>query len=287
MVECDTKKQSDLLLKSQKLVDRPMKVSIHPTLNSSRGVIRCRELAGMSETDIRDELSEQGVILVKRIRRKEDGQDKDTNTLFLTFCNANLPKDIRIGYLRVKVDPFVPNPLRCFKCQKYGHGAQRCSSAAVCPKCALEHEGPCTNPPMCVNCKGAHPSSSKDCNVWKKEKQIQQVKTERKISYPDARRIVQETSSWLLPGAKPLFASVAAKQMVSCAVQTDITWVKSDNPVRPKPPQSKETQAGTQTSTPQQTPTKASQARPGRSSANKTAVEIVDGVAIQKKNCTC
>ena len=148
LVECDTKKQSDLLLKSQKLVDRPMTVSIHPTLNSSRGVIRCRELAGMSETDIRDELSEQRVILVKRIRRKEDGQDKDTNTLFLTFCNANLPKDIRIGYLRVKVDPFIPNPLRCFKCQKYGHGAQRCSSAAVCPKCALEHEGPCTNPPQ-------------------------------------------------------------------------------------------------------------------------------------------
>ena len=288
LVECDTKKQSDLLLKSQKLVDRPMKVSIHPTLNSSCGVIRCRELAGMSETDIRDELSEQGVILVKRIRRKEEGQDKDTNTLFLTFCNANLPKDIRIGYLRVKVDPFVPNPLRCFKCQKYGHGAQRCSSAAVCPKCALEHEGPCTNPPKCVNCEGAHPSSSKDCYMWKKEKQIQQVKTERKISYPDARRLVQETNSWLLPGAKPLFASDAAKQMVSCAVQTDITWVKSDNPVRPKTPTPKETQAGTQTSTPHQTPTKASQARPGRSSANKNAVEIVEGVAIQKKNnCTC
>ena len=122
--------------------------------------------------------------------------------------------------------------------------------------------------------------------MWKKEKQIQKVKTERKLSYPDARKIVQETSSWLLSGAKPLFASVAAKQMVSCVVQTDITWVKSDNPARPKTPPSKETQAGTQTSTPQQTPTKASQARPGRSSANKTAVEIVDGVAIQKKTKT-
>ena len=40
LVECDTKKQSDLLLKSQKLVDRPMIVSIHPTLNSSRGWAR-------------------------------------------------------------------------------------------------------------------------------------------------------------------------------------------------------------------------------------------------------
>ena len=135
LVECDTKKQRDLL-KSNKLVDRPMKVSTHPTLNSLHGVIRCLELAGMTETDIQDELSEQGATLVKRIRRKEEGQEKDTNTLFLTFCNASLLKDIRIGYLRVKVDPFIPNPVRCFKCQKYGLGAQRCSSAAVCPKCA-------------------------------------------------------------------------------------------------------------------------------------------------------
>ena len=71
--------------------------------------------------------------------------------------------------------------------------------------------------------------------------------------------------------------------MVPCAVQTDITWVKSENPVRPKTPPPKGTQTGTQTSTPQQTPTKASQARPGRSSASKNAVEIIDGVAIQKK----
>ena len=118
--------------------------------------------------------------------------------------------------------------------------------------------------------------------MWKKEKDIQKVKTEKKCSYPDALKIVQETNSWL-PDAKPLFASVAAKQMVSCAVQTDITWVKSDNPVRTKTPQPKGTQPGTQTSTPQQTPTKASQARPGRSSANKNPVETVDGVTIQKK----
>ena len=184
LVECDTKKQSDLLLKSHKLVDRPVKVSIHPTLNSSRGVIRCRDPAGMTETDIRDELSEQGVTLVKRIRRKEEGQEKDTNTLFLTFCNMSLPKDIHIGYLRVKVDPFIPNPLRCFKCQKYGHGAQRCSSAAVCPKCALEHEDPCTNPTKCVNCEGAHPSSSKDSNVWRKEKEIKKGENSEDMFLP-------------------------------------------------------------------------------------------------------
>ena len=103
-----------------------------------------------------------------------------------------------------------------------------------------------------------------------------------KWSYPDAWTFVK-INSWLLPGAKPLFVSVAAKQMVSCAVQPDVTWVKSDNPVRPKAPPPKGTEAGTQTSTPQQTPTKAYQARQGRSSANRSQIEIVDGVAGQKK----
>ena len=297
LVECETKKQCDLLLKSHRLVDRPMKVSVHNTLNSSRGVIRCRDLAGMSENDIRDELKDQGVTHVRRVNRKVDGQIKATNTLFLTFCQSTLPKDIRIGYLKVNVEPFIPNPLRCFKCQKFGHGAQRCNSKeTVCPICASVHEGKCTKPPKCVNCEGDHASSSKDCNVWKREKEIQTVKTEKKLSYPDARKAVLGTNAWSLPDANRQYASVAAKQMVSCSVQTDVTWLKSANPEWPKAPPVKTTQTGAeslkqitkqsdsksapQSVTQQQTPTKASSARPGRSSAN---VEIVESPSVQRK----
>ena len=38
-----------------------MPVSIHKALNSSRGVIRCHELSGMTEAEIKTELKEQGV----------------------------------------------------------------------------------------------------------------------------------------------------------------------------------------------------------------------------------
>ena len=94
-MECQTKKQCDLLLKSQKLVDRPIKVNTHPTLNSSRGVIRCGDVAGKAETDIRDELSDQGVATVKRVRIKDRVQERDTNTLFLTPVCQRIPsKDI-------------------------------------------------------------------------------------------------------------------------------------------------------------------------------------------------
>ena len=75
------------------------------------------------------------------------GKKKPTNTLFLTFCNSSLPKDIRVGYLRVKVARFILNPFRCFKCQKYRHGAQRCNSSAVCPKCPWSRRAPVPIPP--------------------------------------------------------------------------------------------------------------------------------------------
>ena len=63
-----------------------------------------------------------------------------------------------------------------------------------------------------------------------------------KISYPEARKYVLETGAWLMAGAKSLFVSVAAKRTVSCAVETDITWLKGDNPVQPNAPPRKGTQ---------------------------------------------
>ena len=66
------------------------------------------------------------------------------------------------------------------------------------------------------------------------------------------------------------------------AVQTDITWLKGDKPVRPKAPRMRGTQTATSV-TPQQTPTRVSQAKPGRSSTKKGPVETVDRVASQRK----
>ena len=43
LVECVKKHQANNLLKTEKIVDRPVKVTIHKALNSSKGVIRCRE----------------------------------------------------------------------------------------------------------------------------------------------------------------------------------------------------------------------------------------------------
>ncbi len=62
LVECGKRAQAQNLLRTNRFIDRPVRVSIHKTLNSSRGVIRCRDLADMSEVEIRDELKDQGVV---------------------------------------------------------------------------------------------------------------------------------------------------------------------------------------------------------------------------------
>ena len=60
LVECARKLQAMGLLKTTRFVDRSVRVSSHKALNSSRGVIRCRELSGMTEMEIKTELQEQG-----------------------------------------------------------------------------------------------------------------------------------------------------------------------------------------------------------------------------------
>ena len=44
LVECGKRAQAQNLLRTNRFIDRPVRVSIHKTLNSSQGVIRCWDL---------------------------------------------------------------------------------------------------------------------------------------------------------------------------------------------------------------------------------------------------
>ena len=54
----------------------------------------------------------------------------------------------------------------------------------------------CTNPIKCTNCQGNHPSDSRNCMVWKREKEINQVKFTNNIPFPEARKIVQSQNNF-------------------------------------------------------------------------------------------
>ena len=99
LVECNKQHHSNCLLKSKVMCNIPIKVSAHTSLNSSKGVIRSRDLQGVREDEMLDNLSSQGVSAVKRIHIRLNNELVPTNTFILTFCKPLLPDSIKAGYL--------------------------------------------------------------------------------------------------------------------------------------------------------------------------------------------
>ena len=62
LVECSTESHSKNLLKSKSLCGIPITVNPHTYLNSSKGVIRSRDLEGVSEEDLRESVLNGGYI---------------------------------------------------------------------------------------------------------------------------------------------------------------------------------------------------------------------------------
>ena len=211
-----------------------MSATPHRTLNSSKGVIKdhYKDLYDMTDEKILDELRDQGVTDVSRFILKKDGESIKTNTLFVTFNTPTPPQKLKIGYYIVRVKLYIPNPLRCFQCQKFGHSKRFCKNQIACWKCGSEgHDGSdCTaETTRCLNCKGDHCASSKSCPIWIQEKDIQRIKTERGLSYGDARRLVTSSSSSASSSAAPSYASavksVPKKVTISVDCQTPLSWI--------------------------------------------------------------
>ena len=198
LVETTRKMQTDILLKSKKFFNLPVEVKPHKTLNSSKGIIRDRNLKGESEKNILEYLENQGVTAVKRFTVKKGQDTINTNTLLLTFDSVVPPKSLKIFYQIIPVDLYIPNPLRCFNCQKFGHHEDKCpvDPGSVCERCGMgnhdHHTNHCKNPTKCVNCGGAHLSRSNECETWKKEKEIMRLKITKNLTYLEARKQLEQ-----------------------------------------------------------------------------------------------
>ncbi|GFV93336.1 RNA-directed DNA polymerase from mobile element jockey [Trichonephila clavipes] len=183
LVETISAVQSKSFLLAKTFIDSPLVVTPHRTLNSCRGII--------SESD-----------------------------LF-----PRLPSNIKAGYLNCKVRPYIPNPLRCFKCQRFGHSQTSCRGQLTYSRCAsVGHASTDFSlEPKCINCLQPHSSYSKICPKWKIEKQIQDIKTTKNISYPEARKLV-------VPQLSQTYAQAAKSSTLNNSTQTDENITKINCP---------------------------------------------------------
>ena len=177
LIEVDRKPIVDKLLKTKKIADIPVIIEEHKALNSSQGMVYCDnvEIKKMTNDQIQAEMENQDVTKVHRIQKRNGDHHEPTNLLIITFGKPLLPKYVKIGYLNVDVRTYIPNPRRCFKCQRYGHGNSTCTHDTVCPTCGQTgHEygaDDCDKVKKCYHCESeTHDATSRDCPMYKLEK---------------------------------------------------------------------------------------------------------------------
>ena len=199
LVEIEKAKHAENLMKLTRFFEIPAKCYPHTSLNTSRGIIRCPDLAGVSEEEIVSNLADQNVTAARRITIFRDNVRRNTNTIVLTFNTSILPRVLKVGYLKVPVDMYIPNPLQCYACFKFGHHERKCKlygGDELCRRCGItsythHDENKCTNEIKCVNCGEDHPSTSRTCKIWKREKEVVTIKYKEGLSFPEARKIVE------------------------------------------------------------------------------------------------
>ncbi|GFT51120.1 RNA-directed DNA polymerase from mobile element jockey [Trichonephila clavipes] len=201
LIETSSAVQTKSFLLAKSFLGSPANITPHKSLNSSRGVISEPDLLTTSDAEILEGFSSQGV----------------------SFSSPTLPQSIKAGYLNCKIRPYIPNPLRCFKCQRFGHSQTACRGQLTSSRCASvgHSSADCSLAQKCVNCSQPHSSDSKQCPKWKAEKEIQAIKTNRNISYLEARKLIA-------PQFSQTYAQVAKPSTVTSTTQTDenITHIK-------------------------------------------------------------
>ena len=232
LVRVASQAQANLMINIKTILDINVAATPHRTLNSCRGIIRCRDLRDCDDTEVLHELQPQGVTAVHHILATRNGIKEPTNTFILTFNTPTLPTTIKVGYLRVHTEQYVPNPLRCYQCQRYGHGKNACKRPVACARCGQEGhtDSDCSADHHCVNCRGDHAAFSKDCPEWKKQRDITTIKFKRNVSFREAAEIHRASTGPSATSSKPSYAQAAhgsapaQRSTSNIATQTDLTW---------------------------------------------------------------
>ncbi|GFV21101.1 uncharacterized protein TNCV_4267341 [Trichonephila clavipes] len=211
-IEVTSSKQALALASLKQLAHFDIQVKQHATLNYSRGVISAADLYNVTEEEILENMAEQNVSQVRRITIRRDGQVLKTKHLILTFATPDLPQSVKVAYLHCPVRPYIPNPLRCFQCQRFGHSKTTCRGQPTCARCAeVGHDS-------ADYLAQRGPSKRNYC-----------LKNKNKISYPEARRIVSSRT----PVSGISYAAITKKSTKTIAIQTDEPTTTTPNSPTP------------------------------------------------------
>jgi len=199
MIKCRTAQQIRTLLSLTSCSDGKKSISTSPTLlplQGSKGVLYHVPL-DLTTEELQESLKTQNVTFTKRFKyfSRDTRTLQDSTTVLVHFSRTELPADVKIGYMLFKVK-YLPKPVRCFKCNRYGHVANHCRGKERCSNCSGEHGWKtCTaSYKRCPNCQGEHSATDMQCPRFKRETEVIRIKTTSKVAYAEACRQYTSTN---------------------------------------------------------------------------------------------
>ncbi|GFR91647.1 nucleic-acid-binding protein from mobile element jockey [Elysia marginata] len=176
-------------------------------------------------------------------RNQEGDRRIKTNTFVLTFNTPTPPQEIKAGYLPLTVRPYVPTPMRCFRCHRYGHGRNKCrAKEELCVRCGEPGHGSeeCKRDVRCVNCKGDHPANSKTCTKYMEEQAILRYRASNGGTFKQAlaavvvnvaKEIRPKLFTQVVRGTSTRAVTTSATVKESVGVPSQVSTTARDGPV--------------------------------------------------------
>lgn len=180
-----SEKQREIILKKDTLNKAKITSHIPGVATGKRGVITGIPVA-VSIDEIKNSLKGGDIVDAKRLTK---GKEKLDSMSILIWFKNEIPSKVQMGFMCYPVREYIPHPMRCFKCQRFGHVAAQCRGKLRCAKCGNEHEyGQCGDNAelKCCNCGGQHSAAYGGCVKQKEAKEVQKYKIAHNVSYAEA-----------------------------------------------------------------------------------------------------
>ena len=236
LVKTQTSVQAAKLIKCKQLPISKTSVIIedYSKLNHSKGKIFHHDLKALEYQEILEGFKSDNVIEVYRQKqRNKQGNLEDSGVFILTFNKTILPNYVSAGYSRIKVTPYIPNPMRCAMCLEYGHTQKYCKATQkICAKCGqTTHDGDCDVALKCINCVRAkmngdlsHSVLSRSCPIFKKEYEIQKIRTLNNVTLREAQNMYRA----LAPALNKSFAETTKKKC-NCVCKCNMSTTNTNH----------------------------------------------------------
>lgn len=186
-------KTADKFLKATHIDTIPVLFSLHKTLNSVQGRVFSRKIIAIPENELLESLKDQNVIDIRKITKNVGTERIATGAAIVTFNLFHRPNFLKLGWERVKVEEYIPNPMRCVNCQKLGHTKNHCRNIQHCKDCGLPTPHDCCSRKFCVNCQAdGHTSYDPHCRTFWKHKSVNYLRITKKCSTREAWNIYND-----------------------------------------------------------------------------------------------